>query len=628
MDTTRVLLLLVVFLPLLFAGLVPLTGRAARRVALWLATAHLMATIALVCLSIPALNARAERESLYRNNGTIKFQPNSVPGDSGTRLSAANRTSWTLFSLADTPSFKPGPRIEFFVGIDGLNIWLVALASLMLVPAILVSWESIQQRSGAFYGWMFLLQGGTIGAFLSFDVILYYVFFEITLIPAFFLIGEWGMGSGRRDAARKFFLYTLAGSLLTLIGVIGIVLTNPNPDGTITFSLPDLMGNVQEKLNEAFKESKAGKPDKLLEIQHTQSWLFFAVMAGFMVKVPIWPFHTWLPSAYGESPIGVTVLLSSLLAKLGTFGILRLVLTLTPDAALAYGLPVFGWLAAFGIVYAALCAYNQKDMKLTIAYSSVSHLGFLVLGLFTFNREGLSGAVLHMVNHGLTVGALFVLLAFLLDRFRTTQVNQFGGLMGRFPNFALLAFIICLASIGLPSLNNFVSEMLMLAGLFDTRNPKIHCLGLAVVAVFGILMSAWYMLTMMQKVFFNSQKEPAPIQPETRDLKSREYFTLKLLVVLCFVLGLAPQLVLDSLRWEVKQISMIGDKARERAGIPLPPDDTPPPILRIDPKAGDKEGGGAGKAGGKAGGMGGGKAGGKGGGKAGGKGGGKLMDEE
>jgi NADH-quinone oxidoreductase subunit M len=585
---------------------------------------------------VPALNYRYETEiqslryetgGKNRNLGAIKFQPDSVPGDAIRGVSAPYRTTWTLLNLTDASANKPGPRIQLYFGIDGLNLWLVMLSSFMLIPAILVSWESIQERPGAFYGWIFLLQGGAIGAFLSFDVILFYVFFEITLIPAFFLIGRWGMGSGRRDAARKFFLYTLAASLLTLVGVIGVVLTNPNADGSITFSLPDLMGNVQDRLNEAFKESKAGKPEKLLELQRTQTWLFFALMAGFMVKVPIWPFHTWLPTAYAESPIGVTVLLSSLLAKLGTFGILRFVLTLTPDAALAYGLPVFGWLAAFGIVYAALCAYNQNDIKLTIAYSSISHLGFLVLGLFTLNREGISGAVLHMVNHGLTVGALFALLAFLLDRYRTTQVSQFGGLMSRFPAFALLAFVICLASIGLPSLNNFVSEMLMLGGLFDARNPKIHCLGLAVVAAFGILLSAWYMLTMMQKVFFNPLKEPVSVLPAPTDLNRREYVTLRLLVVPCLFLGLAPQLVLDTLRLEVKQISLIGDLARERAGIPLPPDDAPPPTLRTDLKGGDKGGANekAGKAGGKAGG---GKAGGKGGGKGGGAKGGKLLDEE
>src|SRR5579872_1284904 len=623
----RFLVVLVVFLPLVFALFVPLFGWAARRVSLWLALLHLAITVTLVCFTVPALKLRAEQNS---KSELIKFEPEYVPNNIDEKYASPYRTNWTLLSLAETAANKPGPRIQLYLGLDGLNIWLLALSSFMLIPAILVSWDSIQERQGAFYGWMFLLQAGAIGAFLSFDVILFYIFFEITLIPAFFLIGGWGMGSGRRDAARKFFLYTLAGSLLTLIGLIGIVLTNPNQDGSITFSLPDLMGNVQHKLDEAFKESQAGKPERLVEIQNTQAWLFFALMAGFMVKVPIWPFHTWLPSAYGESPIGVTVLLSSLLAKLGTFGILRLVLTLTPDAALAYGLPVIGWLAAFGIVYAAFCAYNQKDIKLTIAYSSVSHLGFLVLGLFTLNSTGISGAVFHMVNHGLTIGALFVMLAFLLDRYRTTQTNLYGGLMGRFPNFAVLAFIFCLASIGLPGLNNFWSEMLMIGGLFDTRNPGVNCLGLAVVAVIGILLSAWYMLTMMQKVFFNPIKEPEPIQPEPKDLSLRECVSLGSLAALCLLLGFfpkAPELVLDPMRWEVKQISIIGDKARLRVGIPLPPDDTPP-RLRIDTKEAEK-GGAGGKAGGKGGGKAGGKAGeGKGGGKGGGgKGGGKMLEE-
>jgi NADH-quinone oxidoreductase subunit M len=623
--TTRVLLLLVAFLPMASAALVPLFGRAARRMAIWLALLHLALTSAVVALTIPALNFQSEFQGSYKPDTAIKLEPQFVPGYAPDRIGPPNRTTWTLLSLASTPTNKTGPNVQLFLGLDGLNLWLVALASFMLVPVILISWDSIQDRPGAFYGWIFLLQGGTIGAFLSFDVILFYIFFELTLIPSFFLIGGWGTGSGRRDAARKFFLYTLAGSFLTLIGVIGIVLTNPNSDGSITFSLPDLMGNVQDRLYAASQQSKGGNPDKLNDLLRTQSWLFCALMAGFMVKVPVWPFHTWLPSAYGESPIGVTVLLASLLAKLGTFGILRFVLTLTPDAALAYGLPVIGWLAAFGIVYGAFCAFDQKDIKMTIAYSSLSHLGFLVLGLFAFNREGISGAVLHMVNHGLSTGALFALLAFLLDRYRTLQVSQYGGLMGRFPNFAVLAFILCLASIGLPGLNNFVSEMLMLAGLFDTRNPGIGgSVGLAVIAASGILLSAWYMLTMMQKVFFNPQKEPVQARLMPTDLSRRESLAFGSLAALCLVLGLAPQLVLDTLRWEVKQISMIGDRARERAGIPLPPDDTPPPMMRIDPKEGDKAGGGGKAGGGKAGGKaGGGKAGG---GKGGGKG--KMLEED
>ena len=246
-----------------------------------------------------------------------------------------------------------------------------------------------------------------------------------------------------------------------------------------------------------------------------QFWLFIALMAGFMVKVPIWPFHTWLPAAYGEAPTGVVVLLAAVMAKLGTFGILRLVLPLVPDAALAYGLPVIGSLAAFGIVYAALCAYASKDMKMVIAYSSVSHLGFLVLGLFAFNREGLTGSVLHMVNHGLSTGALFAALGFLADRYQTTEMSKFGGLMGRFPIFAVITFVLCLASIGLPGLNNFVSEMLMMAGLFDARSPSGNRMWLAVVAAVGIFLSAWYTLTMMRRVFFNPLKEPEPVQSET-----------------------------------------------------------------------------------------------------------------
>jgi NADH-quinone oxidoreductase subunit M len=559
----RILVLLLVLMPLASAALVPLFGRAARRASLSLAILHLGITAAVIISAVGVLEDR-DRTSWIR--------PVFVPGS---EIGSSDRTTWTLLSLsaATTPSGKAGPNVQFYVGVDGVNIWLVALASFMLIPAILVSWESGGERPGAFYGWMFLLQGGAIGAFLSFDVILFYIFFELTLIPAFFLIGRWGTGSGRRDAARKFFLYTLAGSLLTLLGIIGVVLTNPTPDGTITFSLPDLTVYVNQNLARA-------SGDSLAEKQNTQFWLFLALMAGFMVKVPVWPFHTWLPSAYGESPTGVTILLSALLAKLGTFGILRFVLPLTPDAAILYGLPVVGTLAAFGIVYAALCAYDQKDMKLVIAYSSVSHLGFLVLGLFAFNAEGLSGAVLHMVNHGLTTGALFALLGFLLDRYRTTQVSQYGGLMGRFPNFAVLAFVLFLASIGLPGLNNFVSEMLMLAGLFDAGNPRVHRLGLAVVAAFGILLSAWYILTMLQKVFFNPLKEPeasATVPTPPRDVSRREFAAFGSLAGLCLLLGLYPQPILDSVRWDVEQLSLIGKAARDRvSGVPRP--DPPPEV--------------------------------------------------
>jgi len=627
-GTGRVLLLLVVLLPLFAAGFVPLFGSRARRVALWLAVAHLAITSAVVVLALLILNERPDTSPNYSDTGLTKFRAEFVPGDtSGQGEGADGRTKWTLLSLsgADASPNRAGPNVQFFLGIDGLNLWLVALASIMLIPAILVSWDSVKEKPGAFYGWMFLLQGAAIGAFLSFDVILFYAFFELTLIPAFFLIGRWGIGSGRRDAAKKFFLYTLAGSLLTLIGVIGVVLTNPNPEtGQITFSLPDLMGNVQYWLTKAHNAALAGKPEALAELHRTQFWLFLAMMAGFMVKVPIWPFHTWLPGAYGEAPTGVTILLSSLLAKLGTFGMLRFVLPLVPDAAIMYGLPVVGSFAAFGIVYAALCAYDQKDIKLTIAYSSVSHLGFLVLAIFAFNTEGLSGAVLHMVNHGLSTGAMFALLGFLLDRYRTTQVSQFGGLMGRFPNYAVLAFVLCLASIGLPGLNNFVSEMLMLAGLFDTQNSGVHGLGLAVVAAFGILLSAWYMLTMLQKVFFNAAKEPETVVPGVAppDVNRREFFAFGSLAGLCLLLGIFPQVLLDPIRSDVRKLNTLGIHARARVDgvkIPVPQLESGPPpaggggqFPGMDKGGGDKGKDKGGKGGGKDKGGKGGKGGGKG----------------
>jgi NADH-quinone oxidoreductase subunit M len=312
-------------------------------------------------------------------------------------------------------------------------------------------------------------------------------------------------------------------------------------------------------------------------------------MAGFMVKVPVWPFHTWLPSAYAEAPTGVTILLSALLAKLGTFGIVRFVLPLTPDAALLYGLPVVGTLAAFGIVYAALCAYDQKDIKLVIAYSSISHLGFLVLGIFAFNAEGLSGAVLHMINHGLSTGALFALLGFLLDRYGTTQVSRYGGLMRRFPNFAVLAFVICLASIGLPGLNNFVSEMLMLAGLYNAENPRVPHLGLAVTAAIGILLSAWYMLTMMQRVFFNPVKEPVSVEPAPADVSRREFAAFGTLAGLCLLLGLYPKPILETMRWDVQQLSTIGHMARDRANRDPHPQPIGLPTKLEMPKGGGAE---------------------------------------
>lgn len=595
----RVVVLWLVLLPLIAAAVLPWLGRFARRMALYAAIVHVFLTAAVVFGSVVVLDERGMQ--LRENKRDLAFQifqPDFVPGDPGligVNNGSSFRTRWTLLSLTDKPAFiqtktaaeianklsdagtaksdipitqlyVSGPHIQFFLGVDGLNLWLLALSSLMMLPAILVSWDSVAERPAAFYGWLFLLQGGALGAFLAFDVILFYVFFELTLIPSFFLIAGWGNGSERRDAARKFFLYTLAGSLLTLIGIIGVVLTNPDPfTGNYTFSLPDLMRNFQYHMRDSqIAQVTEGKPEALASRHAVQFWLFGALIIGFLVKAPVWPFHTWLPSAYNEAPLGVTILLSALLAKLGVYGMLRFVLALTPDAALVYGLPLIGTLAAIGIIYGSFCAFGQRDIKKMIAYSSLAHLGFLVLGLFAFNAEGIAGASLHMVNHGVSTGAMFALLAFFLDRYRTTEMRPFGGLMGRYPKFAFLAFVICFASIGLPGLNNFVSEMMMLAGLMNARNAGAPGIGLAVVGAFSIFLGAWYVLTMLQRVFFSPHREPPLTGPASGDLSKHETYALGGLAVLCLFLGLFPQKLLTPMRADVAILAKLGESARER----------------------------------------------------------------
>jgi NADH-quinone oxidoreductase subunit M len=618
----RVVLLVVLLAPLgaaVVCGLAGYAGRNPRRFAMWFATLHLGLTVILVGFAAVQLTHRGDPIgsgwSPFRPDAG--FMPIAVPGDpgiAGDRDSQTHETTWGLLPLGTRPdSYVPPPEVQFFVGLDGLNIWLVGLTSLMVIVSLLVSWDSVTDRAGAFYAWLFVLQTGVLGAFVAFDVILFYVFFELTLVPTFFLIGYWGVGGGRRDAARKFFLYTLFGSLLTLTGLVGIVLTNPTPihpqsgrpimttgpvledgtlseakEGPITFSIPRLMQNVtiwsyyrdgrailagraeaasrnQTARDKATAERTAAEAERD-RAGRVQTWLFVLLVAGFMVKVPVVPFHTWLPPAYAEAPTGVVVLLSALLAKLGTFGILRLVLPLAPDAALEYGLPVVGALGAVGIVYGAFCAFAQRDMKLLVAYSSVSHLGFVVIALFTFNEEGITGATLHMINHGLATGALFALLGFLSERYRTLDMNQYGGLWAKFPAYTFLAFVIGLAGIGLPGLNNFVSEMLMLAGLFDPSVTRSLGYALAVAAAFGILLSAWYILTMFRRVFFGPLHEPPTAAGPVRHITGREAFAFGVPAALCVLLGLFPQPVIGTIRADAKIVTEFGNHSRERVG--------------------------------------------------------------
>lgn len=609
MEYTSLIALLVLAVPLGFAALVAVSVRASHRLAPMLALLHVGLTAALCVL---AANVLIDRGAL-NTEGRIGFQPQFVPGSKDNSVASAARsdaTAWNLFTLAPATANLPPAAIQFYIGIDGLNLWLVALTSLMTYVAVLMSRRSAVERPAGYYAWIFTLQAFITGAFLSFDVILFYLFFELTLIPTFFLIGGWGVGGGKRDAARKFFLYTLFGGLLTLTGIIGLVMTNPTPvlptvgkvagpvdvlslpgrpgasptAGPVTFSIPHLMRNGEtwvlarrERAREAAEKAKAAPADeglaataKKLGEDHDrhmrlQSWLFFALIAGFVVKIPLVPFHTWLPAAYAEAPAAVTLLMSALMAKLGTLGLLRVVLPLCPDAAVEYGLPVFGFLGAVGIVYAALCAYAQRDIKMVAAYSSVSHLGLLVLGTFALNREGLTGSVLHMVNHGLTAGAMFALVAFLADRYKTTDSAAFGGLTGKFPRYAFFTFVIALASVGLPGLNNFVSEMMLIAATMTPGNTYLVGYGMAVAAAAGIFLSAWYLFTVLRKVFFGPVRVPATGDgAEAKDIDVREFVAFGIPAVLCLALGLYPQPILKTVEGDVTLLMSRLDSARQR----------------------------------------------------------------
>src|SRR5438445_2643950 len=375
MDGLSVMLVLLLAAPIATAVIVAALGPRRADLIRWISLSSVSLSLLLtatLAVNYSALVLTGRADSAASGSAKVAtFRPVIVPGDPGITVKdavgnvhreAAHATTWDLLHLG------PG-RVQFYVGLDGLNVWLVALTALLMVPAVLVSWNSIQQRVNEYYAWLLALETGMIGVFLAFDIILFYVFFELTLVPLFFLIGIWG-GPERRHAARKFFIYTLTGSLLTLLGVLGVVLACYNKsDGELTFSIPRLVAIVQERL-------ALQSPEEQAFWRGVQLWVFLALTAGFAVKVPLVPLHTWLPLAHVEAPTAGSVLLAGVLLKIGAYGFLRLCLPLTPDASLAVGVPLIGSLAVIGIVYGAFCAYSQSDIKKLVAYSSVSHLGF------------------------------------------------------------------------------------------------------------------------------------------------------------------------------------------------------------------------------------------------------------
>lgn len=391
-----------------------------------------------------------------------------------------------------------GFDVRFSLGLDGLSVWLFALTAVLMLTCVLVSWEAVTEQPHIFYGLLLLLESGLLGVFAARDVILFYVFFEFTLLPLFFLIGIWG-SEERRRAANKFFLYTLAGSVITFLGLLAIVLWMFGRSGELTFSIPRLV-------------ELASDPRFQLDTAW-QVWVFLALFVGFAIKVPLFPLHTWLPLAHTEAPTAGSVVLAGVLLKIGTYGFARFCLPILPDAT-AKLMPYLLWLSVAGIVYGALVALAQRDMKRLIAYSSVSHLGYCMLGLFALNRLGMHGGLLQMINHGLSTGGLFALVGMMYERYHTREIAQLGGVAQRLPRLAALVVFFTLASIGLPGLNGFVGEFLVLLGMFRRafESPPAAWAWqwqvISVAAVGGVVLGAWYMLWLVQRVFFGQLREP------------------------------------------------------------------------------------------------------------------------
>jgi NADH-quinone oxidoreductase subunit M len=430
--------------------------------------------------------------------------------------------------------------VQFSVGLDGLSLWLFALSALLLLTCVLVSWEAIVDRPATFYALLLLLGSGMLGVFAARDIILFYIFFEFTLIPLFFLVGVWGYEE-RRYAAAKFFLYTLAGSLLTFLGLLAIVLWDYNHAGTgvMTFSIPDL--------TEGLSEHPIDAPYQL--------WIFLALFAGFAIKVPLFPLHTWLPLAHTQAPTAGSVILAGVLLKIGTYGFARFSIPMLPEAT-ATCVPWILGLSAAGIIYGALVALAQSDMKRLVAYSSVSHLGFCMLGLFALTGLGVQGGVLQMINHGLSTGGLFAVVGMIYERYHTREIRDLGGLARRTPVLAFFFVLLALSSIGLPGLNGFAGEFLVLVGMFQrawTEAPAglvVAYKVIAVAAVFGVVLGAWYMLYLVQRVFFGPLKEPDRdhAHPGVRDLSLREVAALAPLAVFVFWIGLQPEYFLSRMQ--------------------------------------------------------------------------------
>jgi NADH-quinone oxidoreductase subunit M len=435
------------------------------------------------------------------------------------------RAPWIAFA---------GLRVDYFLAVDGVSVWLVLLTTLLMPIAIGAAWNSVEHGLKTFMILFLLLEVGMVGAFLALDLLLFYVFFEFTLLPMLFLIGVYG-GERRVYAAVKFLLFTLAGSVFMLVAILWIGLSAG------TFAFTELRG---------------------LGYGPAAVYLFAAFAIAFAIKVPIWPLHTWLPDAHVEAPTSGSVILAGVLLKLGTYGLLRFNVGLFPDIA-HQAAPLFGVLAVIGILYGAMAAFAQTDAKKLVAYSSVSHLGFVVLGIFALNPLGMQGAVLQMVNHGLSTGALFLLVGYIYERRHTRELSAFGGLWKVMPGYAALALVAFLSSAGLPGMNGFVGEFTILIGAYSQNSYAST--GFAVVAAVGVILSAVYLLWLFFRMFQGPVSD-AHNQGLT-DLSRREVALLVPLVFFIFMIGLYPRPFFDAMAPAVNLIASQVQIALQVAGV-------------------------------------------------------------
>ena len=467
---------------------------------------------ALALMLIPASNDRMIRAvslvgTLVTFAVSVAVYANFIPGVAG-------------YQMVEQMPWIQSIGAEWHLGIDGISLFLVMLTTLLSVLCIVSSWGSITTKVKEYHFFFLLLEAGMIGVFCALDLFVFYVMWEVMLVPMFFLIGIWG-GPRRIYATIKFFLFTMAGSVVMLAGILYVYFHTVDPvTGMHTFNLVLATEQAKYPLN-------------------IQTWLFLAFAIEFAIKVPIFPLHTWLPDAHTEAPTAGSVILAGVLLKLGTYGFLRICLPMFPQASLKF-VPLVSILALIGITYGALVAMVQKDIKKLVAYSSVAHLGFVMLGTFALNIEGLSGSLLQQINHGISTGALFLLVGVIYDRRHTRMVSDFGGVAKVMPLYATLFLIIALSSVGLPGTNGFVGEFLILLGTFASNWVY------AVIATSGVILAAVYLLWMYQRVFFGQLVNEA--NQKLQDITWREALPIVVLIVFVIWIGVYPETFLSRMQ--------------------------------------------------------------------------------